>query len=289
MECVVNVSEGRDTDAVARLAAAAGPVLLDLHRDPEHHRSVFTLVGEPDAVDAATRSLARTAVASLDLRVHSGVHPRTGVLDVVPFVPYEPGALPPRDLAGAVSARDHFARWLGEDLGVPAYLYGPRAGASVERAGRSRTLPEIRRLVREAEARWADLTPDFGPSRLDPRTGVTAVGARGVLVAYNVWVSSEAVARRVAPMVRSPEVRALGLRVGSRAQVSCNLVDPTVRGPAQVYDAISALAAKAGGAVEGAELVGLVPEAVLASVPAHRWTELGFSADSTVEARLPAG
>jgi glutamate formiminotransferase len=105
-------------------------------------------------------------------------------------------------------------------------------------------------------------------------------------VAYNVWVSSFEVARQVAPLLRSAEVRALGLAVGQRAQVSCNLVDPAVVGLAQVYDAVHDLVEQAGGTVEGAELVGLLPEAVLAAVRPHRWTELGLSADQTVEARL---
>ena len=277
------MSEGRDTGVLGQLADAAGPALVDLHRDPDHHRSVFTLVGEPDAVTQAARRLARRALGTVDLRDHAGVHPRLGVLDVVPFVPFEPGAPPPRDLSGVLAMRDDFARWLGRNMGVPTYLYGPPGAPST---GGGRTLPEIRRLVRDAGP--ADLAPDFGPPRPDPRSGVSAVGARGLLVAYNVWVSSVSVARRVAPLVRSPVVRALGLAVGDRAQVSCNLVDPTLQGPADVYDTVAALVAEAGGTVDGAELVGLIPEAVLAAVPAHRWVELGLSADSTVEARLRA-
>jgi glutamate formiminotransferase len=197
------------------------------------------------------------------------------VVDVVPFVPYEPGAAPPRDLTGALALRDEFARWLGEEVGIPTYLYGPAPG---------RTLPEVRRLIRKPSP--AGLAPDFGPSRADPRAGISAVGARTVLVAYNVWVSSLSVAQRVAPLVRSANVRALGLGVGGRAQVSCNLVEPMRQGPAQVFDAVSALVLDAGEAVEGAEVVGLIPEIVLAAVPPARWRELGLSADTTVEARL---
>jgi glutamate formiminotransferase len=280
-ESVVNVSEGRDERVLAELAASTGPTLLDLHRDPDHNRSVLTLAGPADAVVPATRALATTAVARLDLRHHQGAHPRLGVLDVVPFVPYEPGRPAPDDLAHAVALRDDFARWLGAELGVPSFLYGPLPG------GRTRALPDIRRSGLGKEGAFAQRSaPDFGPAQPDPRTGATAVGARRVLVAYNVWVSSAEVARQVAARVRGPHVRALGLAVGPRAQVSCNLIDPGRHGPATLYDEVAALVAEAGGSVEGAELVGLVPEAVLAVIPRERWAELGLAEESTVEARL---
>ena len=224
-ECVVNVSEGRDEAVLGQLAAAAGPALLHRHRDPDHHRSVFTLAGPADLVAESSRALARATLAHLDLRAHQGAHPRLGVLDVVPFVPYAPGRPAPTDLRAAVNERDRFARWLGEDMDVPSFLYGPLTG------GRTRTLPEIRRLAFGPPP--DGLTPDRGPAWADPRSGATAVGARRVLVAYNVWVSSTDVARRVAPLVRGPAVRALGLAVGARAQVSCNLVDPDAYGPAR--------------------------------------------------------
>ena len=280
VECVVNVSEGRDDRVLSELAAAAGPSLLDLHRDPDHNRAVFTLAGPADAVAPAARALAELAVARLDLRAHQGAHPRLGVLDVVPFVPYLPGAATPEDLAEAVALRDDFARWLGATLGVPSFLYGPLPG------GRSRTLPDVRRQAFVPGWAWR---PTRARAQPDARTGATAVGARRVLVAYNVWVSSAAVARRVAPLVRRPEVRALGLTVGRRAQVSCNLVDPGSFGPARLYDEVAARAAEAGGSVEGAELVGLIPEVVLAAVPRARRAELGLSETSTVESRLAAG
>jgi glutamate formiminotransferase len=280
LECVANISEGRDEAVLSELAAAAGSALLDLHRDPDHHRSVLTLAGPADQVREAARSLATATVARLDLRDHDGAHPRLGVLDVVPFVPYAPGGPAPEDLTAARAERDGFARWLGEEVGVPSFLYGPLSG------GRTRTLPDIRR---HAFGRSPDgLAPDHGPAQPDVRSGATAVGARRVLVAYNVWVSSVEVARRVAPLVRGPEVRALGLAVGDRAQVSCNLVDPDRFGPEQLYDAVAALVAEAGGRVEGGELVGLIPVAVLATVPSGRRAELGLSEEATVESRLPA-
>jgi glutamate formiminotransferase len=274
VECVVNVSEGLDQGFLARLADAAGPVLLDLHRDPDHHRSVFTLAGEAESVTDAVRELARASVAHLDLGTHQGAHPRLGVVDVVPFIPYTPGRLPSHDLDAVVPLRDAFARWMAATLGVPTFLYGPLAD------GENRTLPQVRRYA------FTELAPDFGPRHPHPTAGATSVGARSVLVAYNVWVSSVEVARTVAPLVRGPAVRALGLAVGRRAQVSCNLVNPAEVNPAQAYDTVRHLVEEAGGAVEGAELVGLLPAAVLQAIPASRWGRLGLGAEMTVEARL---
>jgi glutamate formiminotransferase len=273
-ECVVNVSEGRDEAVLAELAAAAAPALLDLHKDPDHHRSVFTLAGPADTINQAVRQLAARSVAHLDLGGHLGAHPRLGVLDVVPFVPYEPGHAPVHDLSTTLVHRDAFARWFSATFDVPSFLYGPLGG------GRSRTLPQVRRNA------FGRLAPDFGPGRPHHTAGATAVGAREVLVAYNVWVSPTAVARQVAPLVRSPTVRALGLAVGDRAQVSCNLLAPAEFGPAQLYDCVSDLVEQAAGTVEGAELVGLLPRAVLDAIAPTRWARLGLSAGTTVEARL---
>jgi glutamate formiminotransferase / 5-formyltetrahydrofolate cyclo-ligase len=274
VECVVNISEGRDLVFLAQLADLAGTVLLDLHRDPDHHRSVFTLAGEAEPVTDAVQALARASVAQLDLGTHQGAHPRRGVVDVVPFVPFRFGQMPSQDLGAVVALRDGFARWMSATLGVPTFLYGPQPGGGI------RTLPQVRRHG------FGEMPPDFGPGHPHPTAGATAVGARSVLVAYNVRVSSLEVARRVAPLVRGPALRALGLAIGQEAQVSCNLVDPAQIGPAQAYDAVRRLVEEAGGTVEGAELVGLLPEAVLMAIPASRWTELDLSAEKTVEARL---
>ncbi|HEX9991540.1 MAG TPA: hypothetical protein VGB14_01295 [Acidimicrobiales bacterium] len=256
LECVVNVSEGRSPDVLAALAGAAGPHLLDLHADPDHHRAVLTLVGED-----APRAVAREAVARIDLRGHAGAHPRIGAVDVVPFVPL--GATP---LADAVAARDRFAAWAAAALALPCFLYGPE-----------RSLPEVRRSA------FAGLAPDTGPPRPHPTAGAAAVGARPVLVAYNLWLAEPdlAAARRLARALRGPAVRALGLAVGAHVQVSTNLVDPATVGPADVYDRVAAEVA-----VARAELVGLVPRAVLDAVPRRRWAALDLAEDRTVEARL---
>jgi len=263
LECVINISEGRDEAVIAAVAAAAGAHLLDVHSDPHHHRSVLTVVGEE-----AARAVAEATVARLDLRDHHGVHPRLGVLDVVPFV-----ALDDSTTEDALAARDAFARWLAEHHGVPCFLYGPE-----------RTLPEVRRRA------FRDLAPDVGPGQPHPTAGATAVGQRGVLVAYNVWVSGVdgPTVRAMAASVRTPEIRTLGLQVGERWQVSMNLVAPEVAGPAVAYDRVAEVAAQVGATVEGAELVGLVPEAVLRVVPTERWAELDLGLERTIEARLDA-
>jgi glutamate formiminotransferase len=256
LECVVNLSEGRRDELIDDLAAAAGRDLLDVHRDGDHHRSVLTLVGE-----AAPRAVTARAVEVLDLRTHAGAHPRFGVVDVVPFVP-----LGSASLDDAIEARDRFASWAAADLGVPCFLYGPE-----------RSLPEVRRRA------FHDLAPDQGPERPDPSRGAIAVGARPVLVAYNLWLEEPdlALARRVAAELRRPEVRALGLAVGTEVQVSMNLVAPLVVGPAVVYDAVAARTP-----IARAELVGLAPSAVVEAVPAPDRVRLDLSLDRTIEARL---
>ncbi len=274
-ECVINVSEGRDGALLDELSAAAGPVLLDRHCDPDHHRSVFTLAGSKDDVSQAARHLAHAAVSRIDLRGHLGVHPRLGALDVVPFVPYVPGQLPPHDLNDAVALRDSFARWCADALALPGFLYGPVVGGD-------RTLPQVRRQA------FGELTPDFGGALPHPTAGAVAVGARSALVAYNIWVDTLEVARHVAPLVRGPYVRSLALPVGDRAQVSCNLIEPALLGPGDLYDDVARHATAAGGRVEGAELVGLIPEMVLGAVPIARWTELDLSTERTIESRMAA-
>jgi glutamate formiminotransferase len=261
LECVVNISEGRDAGRLRELAEAAGPDLLDLHADADHHRAVLTVVGE-----RAPRALAARAVELLDLRDHVGAHPRLGVVDVVPFV-----ALDGSTDADAVAARDGFASWFAVELGVPCFLYGP-----------TRTLPEIRRQA------FRGLRPDRGPASPHPTAGATAVGARPVLVAFNVWMTRPdlAVARRVASAVRGPSVRALGLQVGDATQVSMNLIDPLRFGPSEARALVERHLHAAGAAVARAELVGLVPEAVLRAVPAAEWSALDLAADRTIEARL---
>jgi glutamate formiminotransferase / 5-formyltetrahydrofolate cyclo-ligase len=257
LECVVNVSEGRDASVLAALAEAGSSELLDLHRDPHHHRSVLTLLGEE-----APRRVAAVAVERIDLRRHDGVHPRFGAIDVVPFVALE-GSTPAR----ACVARERFCIWAAEALGLPCFRYGDGAP----------TLPDIRKRA------FVDLAPAAGPSAPHPTAGAVAVGCRPPLVAYNLWLAEPDGdrAQEVATAVRSAEIRALGLLVGERAQVSMNLVAPDRVGPADAYDRVAALVP-----VAGAELVGLVPQSVLTAIPEERWMELDLGRDRTIETRL---
>jgi glutamate formiminotransferase len=258
LECVINISEGRRLDALEVIARAAGRELLDVHTDADHHRSVFTLAGEE-----AARAVTLASILALDITDHQGAHPRLGVVDVVPFVPL--GSAP---LDDALRARDEFAAWLGNDLGIPCFLYGPE-----------RTLPAVRRGA------FVDLAPDTGPPHPHPTAGACVVGARPVLVAYNLWLADPdlELARRLAREVRSDSVRALGLAVGSEVQVSMNLIEPLVTGPAAVYDAVASSAV-----IARAELVGLLPAAVLESIDRRRWSALDLASDRAIESRLEA-
>jgi glutamate formiminotransferase / 5-formyltetrahydrofolate cyclo-ligase len=258
LECVVNISEGRRLDVVELIARNAGGSLLDAHSDPDHNRTVLTLAGESSA-----RAVATAAVLALDIGRHTGAHPRFGVVDVVPFVPLGSSVID-----DALAARDRFAAWLASELGVPCFLYGPQ-----------RSLPEVRRGA------FTSLAPDVGPAQPHPTAGACAVGAREVMLAYNLWLAQPdlAEAERLARSVRRPEVRALALPVGGRVQVSMNLIAPASVGPAQVFDAVAAQAA-----IDRAELVGLAPRAVLEQTDPARWAELDLSPDRTIERRCEA-
>ncbi len=288
IECVVNVSEGRDLAVIEEIARVASSSLLDVHSDPHHNRSVFTLAGP--LVEEAVRSVARLVVELVDIRGHEGVHPRIGSLDVVPFVhiavsaaaqgPAQgPAEAPEARTEGwetvplpaeVLRARSSFADWAGTELGLPCFLYGPE-----------RSLPDVRRRAFDL------LAPDHGPPLPHPTAGGCAVGARPALVAYNLWLSSSDVtlARRIAAAIRSPNVRALGLEAGGQVQVSCNLLDPMGAGPARVADQVAQMAGGAGVALDRAELVGLVPRAVLHAQPRSRWEELDLSEERTIEHR----
>jgi glutamate formiminotransferase len=270
VECVPNVSEGRDPARLARFAAAVlatpGVRLADVHADPDHHRSVFTFLGPPPAVVAAALALAAAVVAELDMRGHQGIHPRIGALDVLPFVP-----LAGLTMAEAVALAHETGRTLAARHALPVYYYGEAA-----RRPERRTLRALRRGEYEGLAERlasADGQPDDGPARVDPRAGAVCVGARDVLIAYNVWLASDDLeaARAIARSVRAsggglPAVQALGLPLASRgrAQVSMNLLDYRVTPLPAVFDRVQAAAARQGVAVDRAELVGLAPRAAFA-------------------------
>lgn len=263
LECVVNISEGRNIALLAGLAEALTGHLLDVHTDADHNRSVFTLVGEE-----APRLLTRLVTGRLSIAEHVGVHPRLGVVDVVPFVP-----LSGTEMAEAERARDDFARWVAADLSVPVFTYGTH-----------RTLPFIRGHA------WRDLPPDFGPADPHPTAGAVCAGAREPLVAYNVWLGDcpLSTAQGIAREVRTDHIRTLGLQVGGFTQVSMNLVSPGAANPMHAFDAVASRAARHGISEIRAELVGLVPADVLSAIPGGRWEELDLSEDRTIEARLAA-
>jgi glutamate formiminotransferase len=274
LACVVNVSEGRNDRIIAAISEAGGRSVLDVHTDADHNRMVLTLAGGD--LEEAVHAVARTTVRLVDLRRQRGVHPRLGSLDVVPFTPLDGGGSPVAgdgDLAAAVDARDRFARWAGQDLDLPCFVYGLE-----------RSLPEVRKRA------FTGLDPDTGPAGAHATAGACAVGARFALVAYNVWLATGdvTVARSIAAAVRSPAVRALGLSTAGVTQVSCNLVDPLVVGPAQLYDDVDRLARGLGVSVLRAELVGLAPAAVVDAVPRDRRIQLDLDSERTFEARLQA-
>jgi len=321
LEAIPNVSEGRRRELIDRLAAVVagrpGVALLDRCADPDHHRSVFTLAGPASELIAALLALYEVAVAEIDLGRQRGVHPRVGAVDVVPFVPLGEATAPGRasgrtssgrasggttsgrasgrtasgrasgaTMAAAVAA----ARALGEQVaarfGIPVYLY-EEAATRPER----RRLPDVRRggfegfAAKIASPGWE---PDFGPRRVHPTAGVSVVGARWFLIAFNAVLDTAevAVAQAVARAVREssgglPAVRAIGVPLASRglAQVSMNLLDYRRTSIADALAAVEAEAARHGARVIDTEVVGLVPEAAVCGT---------LGADRVLERRLAA-
>jgi glutamate formiminotransferase len=238
-----------------------GLKVLDVHADPFHQRSVFTVAGEPQAVAEGVFQAMRVAIASIDLRTHRGEHPRIGATDVVPFVPLRDASLD--DCAGLARALGARA---GAELDLPVFLYG-RAATRADRVW----LPDVRaggfEGLRERIGRDPAATPDFGPPRMHPTAGATAIGARLPLIAFNVFLRTPDVriARAIARRVRTssgglPAVQAAGFSVADQAQVSMNLLDFNTTTPATAFAAVSAEAARQGVGVDRSEIVGLAPE-----------------------------
>lgn len=270
LSSAVNLSEGRRSEAIDELAQSCQEHLLDIHHDADHHRSVLTLAGPLHPLLSSIKRLVQVALRVLDLSGHQGQHPRFGVVDVVPFTP-----VGHQDLTSAIEARDRLAIWAGSTLSIPCFLYGPMPD------GGTRTLPAVRKGA------FRTLQPDTGPDRAHASTGAMAVGARGALVAYNLWIEGISLpeTKAVASAVRSPQVRALGLPLTECTQVSCNLIEPEIHGPAQAYDQV-ARALPPHGRIVRAELVGLLPARVLAQTPPERLHALGLSARDVLEVRL---
>lgn len=268
---VPNVSEGRDPETIEALVDACRRPrvhVLDVHSDPDHHRTVISLAGEPLALQEALVSLAGECVDRIDLRRHRGAHPRTGALDVAPIV-----ALDEDDIAFASEIARGLAGRLAADLNLPVFLYGSVATNDYVRPRDFRRggLEELARAVAEGE-----LVPDAGPPRLHPSAGAVLVGVRAPLIALNVWLPDGTVteARAIAARVREagggpPGVRALGLYLpeAGMAQVSMNIEDRKAAPPAVVIAAVRAEAERLGIEAGDAELVGLIPGDALRGGP----------------------
>ena len=290
VECVPNFSEGRRPEVIAAIhqsiQAVAGVVVLDVHSDADHNRTVLTFVAPPEAAVEAALAGTRRAADLIDMNTHSGAHPRIGATDVIPFIP-----LQSITLAECVQLARSLGRRIGEELGIPVYLYESAA-----------TRPERQNLeaVREGqiEALRAEIAtrperaPDFGPARVGS-AGATVVGARPPLIAYNLYLDTEQVevAQRIARAVRHTSgglrfVKAIGLAVGGRAQVSLNLTDYTQTSMARVTEAVRREAERLGARVVRSEIVGLLPQAALVDAAAWYMQIDGLTAHQLIERRL---
>lgn len=254
---VPNLSEGRDAqviEALQRAVEGAGARILDTHSDPVHNRTVLTVTAADEVLVEAMVHLATSAAELIDLDAHQGVHPRVGVLDVCPFVPYDDS------LETAVEAARAAARRIGDE-GVPVFLYG---------AGGAPPLPEIRRggLDGLVERVGAGLAPDYGPSSIEPRTGVVCVGARGPLIAFNVnfdgdLETAKAIAVEARADTNLPGLRALGFVLPRGSQVSMNITRPEEVGIDDVFASVESVANRLGTTVVSSEIVGLVEQRYL--------------------------
>jgi glutamate formiminotransferase/formiminotetrahydrofolate cyclodeaminase len=287
VECVPNFSEGRDAaiiDALrSAITAVAGVQLLDVQSDAAHNRSVFTLVGTPDATVEAAFAAMRVATRLIDLTKHSGEHPRMGATDVVPFVPVAGVTMD-----DCVALAKRLGERVGKELEIPVFLYA-RAATRPDRV----LLPEVRKGEFEG-MRGRTLAPDSGPTRVHPTAGATAIGARPFLVAFNVYLDTQeiAVAKDIAKEIRTsggglPGVQASGFIVDGLAQVSMNLLDIDITSPAVVFNAIKARAEKRGVGVQYSEIVGLIPERGLVGA-AESLLRLSNAGDHILETKIRA-
>jgi glutamate formiminotransferase/formiminotetrahydrofolate cyclodeaminase len=292
VECVPNFSEGRRPEVIAAIrdaiAAVSGVSILDVSSDESHNRSVITFVAPVErAVDAAFAGI-REARDRIDLRQHTGEHPRIGATDVVPFVPLENTTM-----EDCVAIAHQLGELVGRELEIPVYLY-ERAAIRPTR----KNLSDIRRgefeSLRTELGTNPERDPDFGPNHVHPSAGATAIGARPFLVAYNVYLGAASnlpFAKTIAKSAREssggfPYVKALGLDVDGQAQVSMNLVDTTQTPMHTVFDFVKEQAAAQGVAVTWSEIVGLVPERALFDAAAHHLQLSKFTLEQVLERRV---
>ncbi len=295
IECVPNVSEGRRLDVVGGLADAIraidGVRLLDYSSDPSHNRSVFTFAGDDRAVQRAVLALYERAVAEIDLRDHSGVHPRVGAVDVVPFIPIEDATM-----ADCIALAKATAAMVAERFRVPVYLY-EEAATRPER----RHLEDIRRGGFEGLAGKMSTPgwePDYGPGAPHPTAGASVVGARMPLIAYNINLATDRidVAKKIAAGIRHSSggyrfVKAAGFKLEGRGivQVSMNLTNYEKTPIFRVFETVKREAARYGVQVLESEIVGLVPSAALNAAAEFYLQIEGFKPEQVLENKLSQG
>ena len=275
IETIPNVSEGRRPEVVAALVAAVrgtpGVRLLDYSSDASHNRSVLTVVGDAPSLERAILALYEAAVPALDLRTHSGEHPRIGAVDVVPFVPIE-GAT----MADCVALARNVAAAVASRFGIPVFLYEEASDNPARK-----NLEDIRRgefeglAAKLASPGWA---PDFGPAAPHATAGASVIGARMPLIAYNINLNTDRldVARRIAAAIRHSSgglryVKAMGVMLEDRriAQVSINLTNFQKTPIHRVFDLVAREAARNGVTILESEIVGLIPNAALVAAAEH--------------------
>ncbi|MFH1226643.1 MAG: glutamate formimidoyltransferase [Planctomycetota bacterium] len=293
VECVPNFSEGRRPEVVDRIletiTAVKGVKLLDKEMDSSHNRVVVTFIGAPSGVKEAAFNACQKASELIDLTKHKGEHPRMGATDVVPFIPIREVTMD-----DCVKLAREVGRDIGSKLNIPVYLYEEAA-----------TRPERKNLanVRKGEfeglsqeiGKNPDRLPDFGPDRIHPTAGATAVGARMVLVAFNVNLASDnlAIAKKIAKTIRESSggmanVKALGLMLQDRniVQISMNLTNYNVSSPKIVFDRIKQLAEASGINILESELIGLAPQAAFQGTSPEELMIANFSSDQIIENRI---
>lgn len=295
VECVPNFSEGRNQTTVRALVNAVESVpevwLLDHTMDRDHHRSVLSFAGEPDAVAEAAFRAIRVATDLIDLRKHKGVHPRVGATDVVPFVPVH-GAT----MQDCIQLAKRLGQRVGTELEIPVFLYEHAAmhrdHAPLESVRQGGLQGLAFRLASDP-----DWTPDFGPPHLHKTAGAMVIGARPPLIAFNVNLRTTdlALARSIAKDIRQsngglPHLKAIGVELASRqlVQVAMNLTDYVITPIHVAFEAVRTRAAEQGVAIAGSEVIGLVPQAALIQAAAHGLALEQFDSTQVLETRLEA-
>ncbi|HUH67015.1 MAG TPA: glutamate formimidoyltransferase [Syntrophales bacterium] len=292
IECVPNISEGRDNEKIDSIAAALSSVggvkLLNVCIDADHNRTVLTFIGEPEDILRGAMAACEKALDLIDMSRHKGVHPRIGAVDVVPFVPLK-GAT----MKEAVDLAHRFGRSLAEKRQIPVYFYGEAALGPARRE-----LSALRRGEYEAlKTRFDDPSwmPDAGPARFDPKSGAVACGAREPLIAYNINLATDdlQVAKDIACAIRQSSggmkyVKALGLPLASRniVQVSMNLTNYKVTSPQMVFDAVEEKARARSVDILESELVGLIPEEAMENVSPEHIKLTNFCTECIIETHL---